>query len=257
MNTNIQQQRIIDIALFAGKTILENGAETYRVEETIKILCLSKAIEEVNCFCVPTGIFLSVAFDSQEYTFVRRIKNSRIDLEVISMVNDFSRRYVNHQITDDEAYEQLKTIADSPKFPMPIRLFFAGVAGGFFAMMFNGNWIDCSAAFIVSLLTMALLDSHNFKIRSYFIKHVLGGMTLAALTIFIHYIYQLNGLPIHFDNVIIGSLMPLVPGVAFTNALRDTISGDYLSGVSKLSEAMAIAVAIAIGVGGVLNFRFF
>ncbi len=55
--------------------------------------------------------------------------------------------------------------------------------------------------------------------------------------------------------IIIGAVMPLVPGVAITNALRDTISGDFVSGVSKLSEAFGIAIAIALGVGTILHLR--
>lgn len=247
-------QHIIDIALLAGKTMLENGAETYRVEETIQLLCEAQCLDEVNCFCVPTGIFLSVNFEGHDHTYVRRIKNSRIDLEVISLINDFSRRFTTGQLDADEALEALTAIADSPKFPLSVRLGFAGIAGGFFTLLFKGSLIEFMATFLVCLLTAAILETHHFKRRSYFIKHVLGGCVIALGTWILHSIYVNNGIPLRSDIVIIGALMPLVPGVAFTNALRDTISGDFLSGISKLSEALAIAVAIALGVGATLHF---
>jgi uncharacterized membrane protein YjjP (DUF1212 family) len=43
--------------------------------------------------------------------------------------------------------------------------------------------------------------------------------------------------------------MTLVPGVAITNAVLDTINGDYLSGTARILEAFVIAAAIAIGIG--------
>ena len=47
--------------------------------------------------------------------------------------------------------------------------------------------------------------------------------------------------------------MPLVPGVAITNAIRDIMAGDFLSGTARVVEAVLIAVAIASGVGPVLR----
>jgi uncharacterized membrane protein YjjP (DUF1212 family) len=43
--------------------------------------------------------------------------------------------------------------------------------------------------------------------------------------------------------------MPLVPGVAITNAIRDTLNGDYVSGAARAVEAFIKALAIALGVG--------
>ena len=55
------------------------------------------------------------------------------------------------------------------------------------------------------------------------------------------------------DMVIVGSIMPLLPGVALTNGIRDFISGDLISGVSRVSEALLTAIAIAVGIGSALK----
>ena len=47
--------------------------------------------------------------------------------------------------------------------------------------------------------------------------------------------------------------MLLVPGLAITNAIRDTVAGDFLSGLSRAAEAFLIAVAIAVGTGAVIS----
>ena len=42
-------------------------------------------------------------------------------------------------------------------------------------------------------------------------------------------------------------MMALVPGIALTNAMRDIMAGDMVSGISKAAEALLIGAAIALG----------
>ena len=51
------------------------------------------------------------------------------------------------------------------------------------------------------------------------------------------------------EEITIGALMILVPGVLFTNAMRDIIAGDMVAGISKTAEALLIGMAIALGTG--------
>ena len=55
------------------------------------------------------------------------------------------------------------------------------------------------------------------------------------------------------DALIIGSLMLLVPGLAITNAIRDSLSGDLISGMTRGVEAVLIAIAVALGPGLVMS----
>ena len=55
--------------------------------------------------------------------------------------------------------------------------------------------------------------------------------------------------------IITGAMMPLVPGLSMTQAIRDTMRGDLVSGVARAAEAVLIAVAVAAGVGLVLALR--
>jgi len=57
------------------------------------------------------------------------------------------------------------------------------------------------------------------------------------------------------DNIVVGGIIPLVPGVAITNAIRDVIAGDLLSGLSRGLEAALTSVAISMGVVIILAVR--
>ena len=51
------------------------------------------------------------------------------------------------------------------------------------------------------------------------------------------------------SHMISGSIMPLVPGLAFTNGIRDIADGDYISGTVRMIDAVLVACCIALGVG--------
>lgn len=55
------------------------------------------------------------------------------------------------------------------------------------------------------------------------------------------------------SHAIIGTLMILTPGIAFTMGIRDFVQGDYLSGTIRMIDALLIAASIAIGTGLVLR----
>jgi uncharacterized membrane protein YjjP (DUF1212 family) len=56
------------------------------------------------------------------------------------------------------------------------------------------------------------------------------------------------GLPVVNATVVIGSLMPIVPGIALTTSIRDIHNGDYLSGAIHLLDALLTALCIAVGI---------
>ncbi len=58
------------------------------------------------------------------------------------------------------------------------------------------------------------------------------------------------------DTIIVSAVMPLVPGVTFTTAIRDTLNGDYAAGSARILEAIVVGLAVAFGVGaGLLVVR--
>lgn len=241
------------MAVLAGKIMLENGAETYRVEDTILRLCMSrKEISYAEIFVIPTGIFLSGEYMDDVMSFIQRTKTKRIDLNRISLVNDFSRRFVNSDMSIDEGFAYLKEIDSVKAYPRPVKLFFGGVAGGFFSILFGGTFFDFASTFTISLLVVLSLDFLGKYNMTFFVNNFIGAVVGSGLSILF---YEL-GLGINLDTMIIGSIMPLVPGVAITNATRDSISGDFLAGMSRGIEAFIIALSIAFGVGIMLQFYF-
>ncbi|OPJ56783.1 threonine/serine exporter family protein [Alkalithermobacter paradoxus] len=246
--TLLEKKAILRVALYAGEIMLRNGAETYRVEDTIKRICKSRNLKHVSSFVTPTGIFISDdRFDG--ISFIKRVKSRTINLNKISKVNDFSREFVNSNISIKDAIMQLRKIDKIAKYPKFVRVLSAGFASSFFALLFGANFSDFVAAFIISMVAVLISSKIEKVSQTAFLSNTAGGAIIAILSIFFHTV----GVGASIDMVIVGSIMPLLPGVALTNGLRDFISGDLISGVSRVSEAILIAISIAVGVGSILN----
>ena len=139
--------KIAKVSMLAGKLMLESGAETHRVEDTMSRIAVAYGLENVQSFATPTGIYFSIAF--QEATSFMRISCRSTDLHKISTVNDVSRKIAEGKLDVDDAFEQLKKI-DQAKLTYPswLQILFAALVSGCFLIMFGGIWNDFIPAFI-------------------------------------------------------------------------------------------------------------
>jgi len=241
--------KLLNISTLAGKIMLESCAETYRVEETIVRIGLSFGVDDAESFVTPTGIITSLTKDSTTVTLVRRITSRGVDLNKIDLINNLSRQVQAQSMTIDELNTELINISQSDRYSAALTLFSSCAAAGCFALMFGGNIKDFFAAFIIgACIKIVSTICQKLDINSFFINS-LGGGLCAILAIIL---MKLN-ICANLDKTIIGSIMLLVPGLTITNAIRDTIAGDLLSGITKAAEAFLVAISIAVGTGAILS----
>lgn len=246
METKKEAKRLLGMAILAGKIMLENGAETYRVEDTISRICNSRSfITYSEPFVIPTGILLAIGFDDDILTYIQRTKNRTIDLNKIAMVNEFSRNFVSSEMTIEEGFKCLKGIDGKKAYSDLINLLFGGFAGGFFSLLFGGTFNDFISAFVISMIVVQASKMLGKINMIYFINNFIA----AAIATFFAITAVNLGIGSNMDKIIIGTIMPLVPGVAITNATRDSMLGDFLAGMSRGFEAVIVALSVAFGVG--------
>lgn len=242
--------RILHLSTFAGGIMLQSGAEIYRIEETVYRICTSYGLKEVDVFATPTGIIIS-AMDENNNTIskVKRIKYRTVDLDKVSRVNNLSRDICTKNLSLELVQTLLEDINKSEKYSKRITLLASSMVAGFFTLVYGGNGRD----FIVSFFIGPIIQSFSMflskiQANSFFVN-ALGG----AIASFIALLGTFIGIGYSTDHIVIGSIMLLVPGLIITNAIRDTIEGDLITGLSRASEAFLIAIAIALGSGVVFS----
>jgi Uncharacterized conserved protein len=246
------QKQVITLAVQAGKMMMTNGAEVYRVEETIERICLACGLKEVEVFATPTGIIASV--DSGEeaggvYTKVKRVRNTRVDLARVSELNSFSRMFTTTEYSPKKGMDKLKEIDSIKPYKLWKRLFGAGIIAAFFCWAISHNAVDTAAAGAIGMMSYLF----SSWISKYSINYFMNGMMCSAFATFFALLAYSTGCVYHYDAIIIGSIMIFVPGVAITNSIRDLLYGDMISGVARMAEACVVAVAQAAGAGIILK----
>ena len=117
------------------------------------------------------------------------------------------------------------------------------LAAGSFAVFFGGTWMDGITAAIVGVLICFLQE----KVTGLFANNIMFDLVCAFLTgVVICTVVKF--LPfLNLDKIMIGDIMLLIPGIAMTNAVRDMLMGDTISGLMRLIESILWAGALAVG----------
>lgn len=249
--TSSHKKELSQLCLLAGQIMLESGAETYRVEDTMLRIAYAFGAESAESYVAPTVIIFSIDGELTTKTIIKRVDKRGTNLNKITLVNQLSREIAMGKWTLEEAYTRVQEIYREEVFyPQWLQVIAAGLVSGFCVILFKGSWEDFVPGLVIgsiSYLAFILLDHMTrLKFFSEFSAAILIGI-LAHLSL--HFRLGLN-----MDKIIIGSVMPLVPGLLITNAIRDLMAGHLVSGISKGTEAMLTAFAIGSGVAIVLQF---
>lgn len=241
-----QDRLLAETAVKAGEIMLVSGAEISRVEDTIHHI-LGNAGQEGQAIVFSTGIFVNLKSGTgEDISLMRRVADRETNLNRICQVNEVSRELCQGLIKPGEALGRLGEIRAGNQYsPKAKSLSYVWVAFFFGIVMGGGLWECIGAALTGGALGLVVYGIGGKGFNSFCVNGIGAfGAGLAALAIQRFLLPQADS-----GIVIISSIMPLVPGMIFTTAVRDTLNGDYASGAARMLEALVTALAVAAGVG--------
>ena len=241
---------LLDMSTDLGYELAMAGAETFRVEESIS-RCLAAYGVEAEVFAIPNYLVVSIITeDGQPITRMRRIGHHGNDLDAVEKFSGLSRAYCNRKPDPKEGLKWLDLVRSKREFySMPMQYVgnFLGAFG--YALFFGGNFVDAVCGGICGMLVGLVNKFLDDRKANQFFRTIASSYLMALLA------YALGALGIapSSDAVTIGALMILVPGLLFTNAMRDIIYGDTNSGVNRIVQVFLVAVALALGTATAWN----
>ena len=244
------REQVLDIATRAGDLLLRNGAETYRVEETIMRICAAYGYVS-EPFALPTGVFASISGSGTPLSVIRRIKGRTIDLGRVARLNAFAREVEACAPGYPEAMERLNGINALRPYPQSLIFLSYSLTAAIFTLLYGGTPSEAIGAFGIGTILAALRLLFLHRSLFPFLEYFTGGLVAGFFSLLAS--QAVPGLNAYV--VITGSLINLMPGTALVNGIRDMLNGDSVSGVARLGEAllsvsiMAAGAAIAVGGG--------
>lgn len=269
---------VLDFASELGRALYRCGAETYRIEETVRrvLLSLTDANTEVDVFAIPSYLTISVRLPADDGTarstspdetesleieaseghiLHRSLRMSGISYNLASLekINELSRLIVRKKVSLEQAFVELRAITRAAEAPVAwwrMPLAFGSIGAGF-ALMIGASPIVLPLAFFIGFALHFVISPLRKKELNRSLINTIGAFFVTFLT---WGFFHLGWLGNAADQVNIGVLMTLVPGMNLTNGARDLMAGDTISGLSNLTEALLAALALGLGSGLALYF---
>lgn len=243
----INKKRVIELAIEAGRILLKNGGEIFRVDETIKRICAHFNVDNLDTFILSHAIFISSIDETGEsFTRVKHVPLASPNLGLVAEVNHLSREITAGNVTIDEAFQRLKDIDEMPEKKWYYQVLAAGLGSASFGCLLGATVLEGFCAFVIGVIVYTwVLFAVKHKV-SRIVVNILGGAFIPVVAVFMEWIL---GKQLNISSMIVGAIMPLVSGVAFVNAIRDIADSDFLSGTVRMIDALLGFIYIAIGVG--------
>ena len=241
----MEQEKLLKLGVEMGRRLMDSGAEIYRVEESVQRL-LQAYGQKAQVFAIPSCLIVGVETpEGQTLTKMQRIGAHGTDIEELELCNDLCRKLCREPVPVEEALELLYAL-DKRHRQLSKRVVLLGytAAAAFFALFFGGGLGDAASAGIAGLVSgLCVMNGRSHFGSNIFFRTFIS----AAAGSFVAMALVRIGLGRDLWAATIGTLMVLVPGMALTNAMREIMAGDILSGMSRTAEVLLVAAAIALG----------
>ena len=241
-----ETQNEMDAVLQAGRVLMESGAEIYRIEDTMGHMAKSLGIRDFSTYVVNRGVMISgLNRSGLKESRVLATSAPSIHLGKLEEVNRLSRELAeqpNQPVSS--IFQKLKAI-EQKTFYRPLEDIIACVIGaGSFSLALGSSWIDGTAAAISGLFVGIGMQLFSRFIHTSFLQIILSS-AIAALSANI--LYTL-GIGQHRSVIILGTLMILIPGAYFVNAIREFTQNNYYSGLALMLSGVSTCLSISVGV---------
>ena len=237
-------EQFLNFCCEIGRQLIQNGAEIYRVEDSINRLMTAYGYTDTEVFAIPASVILNILDNGHNYTKAIRIRSSFINLDKLERLNSLCRQVCRETPAPTEALAQLRSIAGIPGYPQWGSYLAHGFVAAFFTLFWGGGLLDAVVAFPCGLIVRWVVTAMKGLRANVFFTNLLAGMLCSLPPLLLQ-----RAVPgLKPDQIIIGTIMLLVPGIAITNVMRDVLAEDFLTALTRLAEVLIVAVGIAAGV---------
>ena len=244
MSKNPDTAQFVNILIKMADAMLKCGAEIYRAEDTLHRIAYAYGAEEIDVFAITSNIWITLKMPGEDaFTQSKRFKTfGSHDFEKLERLNALSRRVCAEQtelcVFEYEIDQILKPDDNRMAFIVGSVL-----ATGGFALFFDGSWAEALIAGVIGVFVCIL----QTQLAPICLNRMFLQLATAFITGIVTCILVRLAPGVHLDRIMVGVIMLLIPGIMFTNSMRDMLLGDTLSGSLRLIEAMLLALLLTLG----------
>jgi uncharacterized membrane protein YjjP (DUF1212 family) len=237
-------REVITLSLWAGQMLIQNGADTKRVEGTVHRLGTSLGCDWMDVVVLPDAIIATTINNHEFRTKARRAPGRAVNMQLIAEINELSYQASASKLDSFKLRQELHRIDAMPQnYNRWLVIGAVGLACAAFSHLLGGDWTVFISTFLASSVAMFIRQElHKLYFNSLLI--VTATAFIAGLIASIATLFNLSDNP---GIAIAASVLLLVPGVPLINAAEDLINGHVLDGIMRGVWGLLIVFGIALG----------
>lgn len=232
----------VDLLLWAGALLLQNGADSALVERTVSALGRGLGVDAIDVLVSADGLVVTTTEAEDFRTKLRRVPDLAVNMAKVAAVVELTPRVMRGEVTREALRVELGVLDLEPPYPKWLVALGIGAASGAFSQLFHGSLRDLFATFVGASAIMALRQALHKR-------HTNGYLTVLAASLSTGLFLPLLAKLTHGSSTICisATAVQLIPGVLFVHSGRDIIKGHLVTGIARATKATAIVLAIAVG----------
>jgi uncharacterized membrane protein YjjP (DUF1212 family) len=242
----------LDFCLRVGEMLLASGAGAADVTATMRTLSWHLGVRHPDIDVTFTSLSMSFQHSPEDPPLfqVRQVKQREIDYEDLTQVDHLVRDVLSDRVDLMEARAILARIVSSghalPRWAVTLGwgLMCAGVA-----LQLGGTPTVVVIAFAAAVCIDRLQLLMSRRRLPFFYQQVAGGAVATVLAT----AAAATGMVDDPSLVVTANIIMLLAGIGFMGALQDALSGFYVTGGARLTEALLSTSGIIAGVSGGLT----
>lgn len=235
---------IIDLSLLAGQLLLQHGADTQMVEETIHRLGTALGCDWLDILVSPNAVVITVSSGIEFRTKVRRVVSLGVNMSIVTEVSRLRARVERGELDRFGLRAELKRIAGiHSHYNRWLVVGMVGLACAAFSRLFGADWPNFIVTFVASSSAMFVRQELNRRQFNLFLVVVVTAFVAGAVA-------SLGirlGFGVQAQFAMASSVLLLVPGVPLINSAEDLIKGHFVTGIVRGVTGGLIALCIAVG----------
>ncbi|HMR64340.1 MAG TPA: threonine/serine exporter family protein [Anaerolineae bacterium] len=235
---------VIDLALWAGQLLMQNGAESQRVLETVRTIGTGLGCDSADVFVSSNAISVTYSSGGDFRTKIRGVTSGGVDMTIVAALSHLAHRVSEGKFDRQKVRAELERISTMPRhYNRWLTAAAVGLAGAAFSRLLGGDWpvfgVTLVAAAAGMLLRQTLTRRHFNVLLIVVITAFVIGLLVGVANLF-----QFSP---HPELAVAAAVLLLVPGIPFVNAVEDLIKGHISLGLARGTMGALIIFAIALG----------
>jgi len=236
---------VISLSLWAGQMLLQNGADSQKVEETVHRLGTQLGCDWMDVVVLYDSIIATTLNNREFRTKARRAPGRSVNLEKIAQINELSYQAMRGELDRFALRSELRRIDElKPNYGRWTVVLFVGLACAAFARLFGGDLAAIAITFLASAVGMTIRQQ---MAQAHF-SPILTTLVTAFVASFIASVGVLLSLGEQPSVAISAAVLLLVPGVPLINASEDLLNGQIMNGLARGVWGLILSLAIALGI---------